>query len=80
LGDALTVLDIAWYIYTSRLKMAGYPFDRLHPNVTAWRDRLHQRPEFSREIEMPPPAVEALAALQDKHEREGATLAQVVGF
>jgi len=80
LGDALTVLDIAWYIYTSRLKMAGYPFDRLHPNVAAWRDKLHERPEFSKEIEMPPPAVEALTALHKKQEQESATLAQVVGF
>lgn len=80
LGDDLTVVDIAWYIYTSRLAMTGYPFDRLHPNVAAWRDKIHQRSEFAKEIAGPPGAEDALAALHKKQEQEGATLAQVVGF
>jgi glutathione S-transferase len=35
-GNDLTVLDIAWFIYTNRLALAGYPFAKLHPNVNAW--------------------------------------------
>lgn len=80
MGDALTVVDIAWYIYTSRLAMAGYPFERLHPHVEAWRAKLHQRPEFAEEIQGPPGSEDALAELHKKHEQEGATLAQVAGI
>ena len=31
MGDDLSVLDIAWFIYEHRLSLAGYPFARLHP-------------------------------------------------
>lgn len=80
LGDTLTVLDIAWFIYTNRLTMAGYPFARLHPNVAAWHDKLRQRPEFSEEIKMAPAAREALDATRHEQEQAGATLSQVAGF
>ena len=80
LGDALTVVDIAWYIYTSRLAMAGYPFERMHPRVAAWRGKLHRRPEFAEEIQGPPGSEHALAELHKKHEQEGATLARVAGI
>ena len=50
MGDALSVLDIAWLIYAHRLSLAGYPFERLHPNVFAWKERLSARPEFAKEI------------------------------
>ena len=48
MGDTLSVLDIAWFIYAHRLSLAGYPFARLHPRVNAWVDRLRARPEFVR--------------------------------
>jgi glutathione S-transferase len=50
MGDALSVLDIAWFIYAYRLSLAGYPFERLHPRVAAWEAKLEARPEFIREI------------------------------
>ena len=50
MGDALSVLDIAWFIYAYRLSLAGYPFGRLHPRVAAWEAKLEARPEFTREI------------------------------
>jgi glutathione S-transferase len=50
MGATLSVLDIAWLIYAHRLSLAGYPFERLHPNVAAWRDRLGAMPEFAKEI------------------------------
>jgi glutathione S-transferase len=50
MGDDLTVLDIAWFIYAYRLSRAGYPFARLHPNVAAWMEKLQARPEFAKEI------------------------------
>jgi glutathione S-transferase len=50
MGETLTVLDIAWFIYAFRLSLAGYPFARLHPHVAAWEERLRARPEFAKEI------------------------------
>jgi glutathione S-transferase len=50
LGENLTVLDIAWFIYQHRLSLAGYPFARLHPHVQAWADKLHAKPEFAKEV------------------------------
>jgi glutathione S-transferase len=50
MGDTLSVLDIAWFIYAFRLSLAGYPFKRLHPHVAAWEEKLRARPEFAKEI------------------------------
>ena len=50
MGDKLSVLDIAWFIYAFRLSLAGYPFARLHPHVAAWEAKLRAQPEFAREI------------------------------
>ena len=33
LGDTLTIIDIAWYVYAKRLRFGGYPLQRIHPNV-----------------------------------------------
>ena len=46
MGDTLSVLDIAWFIYAHRLSLAGYPLARLHPRVSAWVEKLRARPEF----------------------------------
>ena len=50
MGDTLSVLDIAWFIYAFRLSLAGYPFARLHPHVQAWTEKLKVRPEFAKDI------------------------------
>jgi glutathione S-transferase len=50
MGESLSVLDIAWFIYAFRLSLAGYPFERLHPHVHAWKEKLMARPEFANEI------------------------------
>jgi glutathione S-transferase len=55
MGQDITLLDIAWFIYTYRLKLAGYPFSRLHQNVARWFSGLLKQPEFSREVAMPLP-------------------------
>ena len=54
MGESLSVLDIAWFIYAHRLSLAGYPLARLHPHVHAWVEKLRARPEFAKEIAMPP--------------------------
>ncbi|MEM1143065.1 MAG: glutathione S-transferase family protein [Pseudomonadota bacterium] len=72
LGDSLSVLDIAWYIYVYRLKVSGYPFDELHPRVAHWFECLDARPEFNREIAEPPPLLELRSSMQ-KHQFEEKT-------
>lgn len=79
-GDALTAIDIAWFIYANRLVLAGYPLARLHPNVGKWFEGLQGRPEFSREVETPPPVLEMIAANRLKQEQAGTTLSDVAGF
>ncbi|MEL6830718.1 MAG: glutathione S-transferase family protein, partial [Pseudomonadota bacterium] len=80
LGDDLSVLDIAWYIYGARLRDAGYPIHAEHPRVGAWFDALDARPEFSREVQAPPPLVAAREAMHAEQAKQGQSLAQVAGL
>lgn len=80
LGQDVTLVDIAWYIYVNRLKMAGYPFEKVHPNVEAWFQRLDARPEFAKECGTPPPLQAHIAELNAKEVASGTTLAAVAGF
>jgi glutathione S-transferase len=80
LGETLSVLDIAWFIYANRLALAGYPIARLHPRVGAWFAKLAARPEFAKEVAMPPEAAARLDATHRTHAREGKTLEVVAGF
>ncbi|MGE3246495.1 MAG: glutathione S-transferase family protein [Beijerinckiaceae bacterium] len=80
LDDTLSVADIAWFIYTNRLEHAAYPFARLHPNVWTWYQKLLARPEFSREVMLPPPVAEAFAATRSQHAAEGKSLENLAGF
>jgi glutathione S-transferase len=70
MGESLSVLDIAWFIYAFRLSLAGYPFARLHPSVNAWKDKLLARPEFAKEI----------AGTRKPATQPAKTLEQVAGF
>jgi len=79
-GEALSVLDIAWFIYANRLIHAGYPVARLHAKVGDWYAKLLARPEFSKEIELPPPLAEQFAATRAKHVEAGQTLELVAGL
>jgi glutathione S-transferase len=78
LGEALSVLDIAWLIYQNRLALAGYPFARLHPHVKAWADRLGAMPEFAKEIEQLRHSPEQLTAV--RRLQSGQSLEIVAGF
>ena len=49
-GNELSLLDIAWYIYTRRLRDAGYPIERLHPRFKAWFLDLHAHKAFRDEV------------------------------
>ncbi len=80
MGETLSVLDIAWLIYAHRLALAGYPFERLHPHVFAWKEKLSARPEFAKEIEMLRHSREQLDANRRAQEQAGKTLEAVAGF
>jgi len=80
MGEALSVLDIAWLIYAHRLSLAGYPFERLHPRVFAWKERLAAQPAFAREIELLRGSKEQLEATRRAQEAAGKTLEAVAGF
>ena len=80
LGNAPTVLDIAWFIYANRLALAGYPLARLHPKVGAWFAELRRRPEFSKEIQLPPPLAERFDATRREHAQAGKSLELVAGL
>jgi glutathione S-transferase len=80
LGDTLTVLDIAWFIYVDRLTLAAYPFTRLHPRVADWFAKLLARPEFAKEIELPAPVSERFAATRNAHAQAGKSLERVAAF
>ena len=79
LGDELSLLDIAWYVYTFRLNLGGYPFQRLHPNVAAWFAHLDARPEFRREVTLPPEMIPVHETAKAKQRETGATMTAVVG-
>ncbi|MGA3141116.1 MAG: glutathione S-transferase family protein, partial [Xanthobacteraceae bacterium] len=80
MGDKLSVLDIAWFIYVDRLTLAAYPFKRLHPQVSDWFARLMQRPEFAKEVTLPPQVSEGFAATRRAHAQAGKSLELVAGF
>jgi glutathione S-transferase len=80
LGETISVLDIAWFIYASRLALAGYPIARLHPLVGAWLGKLEARPEFAKEVADPPDVEERIKATRSAHAQAGKSLEMVAGF
>ncbi len=76
-GDALSVVDIAWFIYVNRLTLAGYPVARLHPRLAAWFDGLCREPAFAAEAALPPDQAERLAATHRRQAAAGQTLEEV---
>ena len=80
LGNDLSLLDIAWYVYAFRLNLGGYPLNELHPNVAAWFHRLGARPEFSREVAFPETLAQIHAAARAKQIETGTAMREVVGL
>jgi glutathione S-transferase len=80
MGDAPSVLDIAWFIYAHRLSLAGYPLERLHPRVFAWKEKLGARPEFAKEIAVAPEVKARMDAARHTQVHRGQTLEIVAGF
>jgi glutathione S-transferase len=80
LGATLSVLDIAWFIYANRLALGGYPIARLHLRLGAWFGKLAARPEFAKEVAMPPETKERIEATRRTHAQAGKSLEMVAGF
>ena len=80
LGKSLSILDIAWFVYANRLVRCGYPLERLHPQVNTWFWSLRDRPEFAREIVVPPEVQKAVEANHRKQEETDTTLIDVAGL
>lgn len=79
MGDSLSVVDIAWFIYANRLSLAGYPFGRLHPTIEAFLDRLRARPEFGKEIATSPEFDARLQATRRYQQQTGQSLERLPG-
>jgi ganglioside-induced differentiation-associated protein 1 len=79
-GNALSVLDIAWFIYVNRLSLCGYPLQRWHPILSAWFERLAQCPEFKKEIAVAPQLLGNIAAVRAYDLQAGRTLELIAGL
>ncbi len=53
MGDKLSMLDLAWFIYSYRLYISGFPFRTLYPKVSTWFQDLYVRNEFYKEVNDP---------------------------
>ena len=53
MGDKLSMLDLAWFIYSYRLYISGFPFRELYPQVLTWFEDLYARNEFYNEVNDP---------------------------
>ena len=53
MGDKLSLLDLAWFIYSYRLYISGFPFRKLYPRVSNWFHDLYSRNEFYKEVNDP---------------------------
>jgi glutathione S-transferase len=79
-GDALSVVDIAWFIYAHRLELCGYPLRRRHPHLSTWFDKLARRQEFRKEISLPPRLLEQITSVQRSHRESGRTLETIAAI
>lgn len=80
LGDTLTVVDIAWFVYATRLELGGFPFRRLYPKVAEWRTRLGDQSEFADEVRLTSALAAAVAENRREQERTGTTVSDIVGI
>ncbi|WP_420406160.1 glutathione S-transferase family protein [Nisaea sp.] len=79
LGETLTVIDIAWFVYAYRLTAGGYPLKELHPRVQGWFEARRAMPGWEKEVALPPVVVERATAARKRDAAEGSTLAALLG-
>ncbi len=78
--DALSLLDIAWFVYVNRMRLVSYPVETLHPRVDAWFERMKQAPAFAKEAGAPDNVREQLAERRPREKADGTSLIQVAGL
>ena len=74
------MLDVAWFIYTQRLYMAGYPFAKLHPKVAIWHAHLLLKPEFANEVQVSTSLKMITSAMQLMQLITSSTLSHIAKF
>ena len=62
-GDEFTVVDLAWYVSTKRLAMAGIPIEK-YKNVQKWFSNLDNDANFKKEIKIDVPIKIIAAAIK----------------
>ena len=62
-GDEFTVVDLAWYVSTKRLAMAGIPIEK-YKNVQKWFSNLDNDENFKKEIKIDIPIKIIAAAIK----------------
>ena len=53
IGDNLSLVDLAWFIYTYRLYVSGFPFKAMYPKISKWFHGLYSQNEFYKEVNDP---------------------------
>jgi glutathione S-transferase len=77
LGNSISILDVAWFIYANRLILCGYPVKKLHPNVNKWFESLLKRPEFAKEIIVSPEIAKAVETNYQRQKETKTTLVDI---
>ena len=78
--EALSLLDVAWFVYVTRMKLVSYPVENLHPRVDRWYETLKAQPAFSKEAQVPDQVKAQLAERRVREASEGRSLVQVAGL
>ncbi len=50
MGDSISIADVFWSMKMLRLIETGYPFQKLHPTLYQWYQRMYARPAFQNEV------------------------------
>lgn len=53
MSNSLSLVDIAWFIYSYRLFVSGFPFNEKYPLVSKWFHKLYEQKEFYKEVNDP---------------------------
>lgn len=77
LPEGFSALDIMWWINTYRLKLLGYPFEK-YSNINNWHETLEQRPNFIKEVAIPPERLSAIKKHQEEMANNGESLPQLM--
>jgi glutathione S-transferase len=79
-GKILSLLDVAWFVYVTRMKLVSYPVEKLHPLVDKWYEDLKARPAFMDETKVPEHVWTQLVDRRTRDRRDGRSLIQLAGF